>query len=113
MPEKIESKPDQLERQARESSNIPELRKIVEAAASEIRAIDWQRRSAESERDTAREDLRELKLAERDPEEEMKAALLKARITAVRALVRLLPKAVSQANKGKPALLRLILRSTK
>ena len=45
--------------------------------------------------------------------EDSERTILQARSSAIRALVKLLPKAVSQANAGKPALLRLILRSTK
>jgi hypothetical protein len=64
------------------------------------------------------EDRRQAKAArQRDRDqrnrEDAERTIMMARAAAIRALVKLLPKAIAQANAGKPALLRLILRSTK
>jgi chemotaxis protein histidine kinase CheA len=108
-----QSAADTLRAAAAQTSNIPELKRLIEDAAQKMANIEWRLAAAQSQAERAEDQIEELKAARKNPEEQLADQLLKARITAIRALVKLLPKAIRQANAGKPALLRLILRSTK
>lgn len=52
-------------------------------------------------------------MARRRDSDQLQKAAQKTRIEAIKALASMLPQAKAQAKKGKPALLRLILRSTR
>jgi len=67
------------------------------------------------EKTAAKRQEREARQRARDQKnrEDAERTIMMARAAAIRALVKLLPKAIQQANAGKPALLRLILRSTR
>lgn len=96
--------------------------KLTDASAIRRQLIDCYR-ELEYVRETLRlmgddQDTAELKEAKKRAQQERleasaAAELQRARAQAIRAIARLLPKAVQQANAGKPALLRMILRATK
>jgi hypothetical protein len=67
----------------------------------------------EQEDDLFRESDRLRAKARRRERDAMEKAAHNTRVQAVKALAAMLPAAKSQAKKGKPALLRLILRATR
>jgi len=91
-----------LSKIARLEKQLAELREPTPEQTAEEKAAEREREKAQRQR-------------ERDEKNQADAerTILQARAAAIRALVKLLPRAVKQANAGKPALLRLILRSTR
>lgn len=88
----------------RECNELNEQRKSVERQAARLE---------KTEDEFYRERDRLRAMARRRDSDQLQKAAQKTRIEAIKALASMLPQAKAQAKKGKPALLRLILRSTR
>ncbi len=101
---------------ANQTLNIPELKKVVSELVEIATNLCWHVANAEAQAEKASEETEAIKGARASEEERQQLAVQTARATAIRALVKLLPKAIAQAKGSaktppRPALLRLILRS--
>lgn len=101
----------QIRREADQCTDVTRLREIVHEAAKLY--DDWQCHATNLEIELD-------KLEAKDPVNQAQAQIAKAakareklRAAALHQLAALMPRAIQQARQGKPALLRLILRSTR